>query len=100
MLKQKTGNINTEKSTNNVIGILSLNYILNNLKINIELKEPGLTAIQLFDIKGVQINYFNLGFMDLGKHTIEKTINLPAGIYFVNLNCGNHSFTQKFVVVR
>ena len=58
---------------------------------------------QIFIFQSVdcdETNVFN-GYKISGKHTIEwNAENLPSGIYFVKLNAGEFTQTQKLMLVK
>ena len=62
---------------------------------------PNNIRISIYDINGNPIiDVFN-GYKNSGSHTIEwDAENLPSGVYFVRLNAGEFTKTQKLMLVK
>ena len=62
---------------------------------------PKNTSLNIFDIKGNLIDAITSQLMDAGNHTFEwNAVNYSSGVYFVKLNAGNYSKTEKLILMK
>jgi hypothetical protein len=77
---------------------LSPNPTTNAVNINYTLTESGKVSIRLYDLTGRQIQQTDLGNQNVGVQNHLLSLNLNAGLYFVQLNVNGKIATQKLVV--
>ncbi|MDF2437372.1 MAG: hypothetical protein K0Q95_1748 [Bacteroidota bacterium] len=84
----------------NKVGVYP-NPATNYVTLTFELAESSKVIANLYDITGKLVSNIHSSTMNSGVNTIEFNVNeLPAGIYFANLNTGSLNKTMKLVVSK
>ena len=69
--------------------------------IQYDIEEPGFVQIKLYDISGQEIASLLNESMAAGKHELVfDASGLQEGIYFLHLNSGDCTKTQKIVIIK
>ncbi len=77
---------------------LSPNPTTSAVNISYNLEEEGKVSLRLYDLTGRQIQKTDLGNQNAGSQNHLLSLNLNAGLYFVQLNVNGKIATQKLVV--
>jgi hypothetical protein len=59
-----------------------------------------MAELELYDALGRKVESLFEGQRAAGWHELRKPLSLPGGVYFVRLEAGRESATQKVVVLR
>ena len=71
------------------------------LNIDFEVNQAGLVKVDISDISGAIVNTVYDGYMIVGKHQRSwNSENSPSGVYFVSLQAGRNSITNKVVLLK
>lgn len=74
------------------------NPVENNAITQFSLLENGQVTTRVYNTLGQVVSQENHGNMPQGKHSLETSVkNLPAGIYFFNLQVNDHQESVRFV---
>lgn len=77
------------------------NPFSNSTVIEYEIPEPGCVVIKVFNSTGMRINETSIYQPSMGTKTfLLQGTNLPAGIYYYQIQTGNRSGTGKMIIVR
>lgn len=82
------------------------NPFINETEIILNLEKSANVEIEVFNICGHKIRNLRRGTMESGRHRIvwrgknNKGINVPSGIYILNLKVNNSSTTEKITIFR
>ncbi|NQU06300.1 MAG: T9SS type A sorting domain-containing protein [Calditrichaeota bacterium] len=69
--------------------------------IRYALSYPSNVSLHVYNTLGQQIRTLFEGYRKAGVHTANLTASdLPSGLYFVKLNAGGQTFTQKVMLIR
>ena len=72
-----------------------------NLSFNIITESIANTELQIFNTKGQKVQSKNLGFLNIGAHTVPiQTDNLSSGIYFLKIKNNSEEISTKFLIVK
>ena len=72
-----------------------------NLSFNIITESITNTELQIFNTKGQKVQSKNLGFLNIGAHTVPiQTDNLSSGIYFLKIKNNSEEISTKFLIVK
>ena len=84
----------------------SLNYLFPNpfnpvTTISYDLPENSVISLAVYDVEGRKISTLVQGIRQAGNHTIEwNAEGYPSGVYFVKLDAGEFTQTQKLMLVK
>ena len=69
--------------------------------ISYGLPQDSKISLNVYDIEGRKVTSLASGLKVAGNHTIDwNAENLPSGVYFVKLNAGGFTQTQKLMLVK
>ncbi|UCC12875.1 MAG: T9SS type A sorting domain-containing protein, partial [candidate division WOR-3 bacterium] len=72
-----------------------------NCAFRFSLSAPTITVIELYDATGRFVKKVFDGYCDTGTHEFDIGLSgMPAGIYFVRLQAGEHTHMTKIIVAR
>ena len=76
------------------------NPLEENSLITFSLIEKQKVGLKIFDVLGREVSNLYSGDLNAGEHqyAVSEKLSLGAGIYFIQLNVGSHSFTKKLIV--
>lgn len=76
------------------------NPLEENSFITFSLIEKQKVGLKIFDVLGREVSNLFSGDLNAGEHqyTVSEKLSFGAGIYFIQLNVGLHSFTKKLIV--
>lgn len=67
------------------------------VQLNYEMPMAGEASVTLTDALGRTVQYFDGGFRTAGAQSVQLELNIPAGIYFLQLRAGNQLGTSRIV---
>ena len=91
---------NTVKEETNENIKFSLFVQKTNISLNFTNNITANFIIDLYNIKGVYITNFFSGIIEQGNSTIEKSLNIPIGTYFLRIKYNKKVITHKFEIIR
>jgi len=98
-----TGNVNTGIKENEFVQNVNIypNPVTESAKIDFSLSEANNVIVRITNALGQTVNAVNLGKLSTGSHTytIDAT-ELSSGLYFVELEVGNSTLTNKISVSK
>ncbi len=74
--------------------------VRNELKITYTLSKAGSIRMAIYDVSGRRIQVLSEGAVAAGRHEVTKTVDLPAGTYFVRLEAQDRAASRKLEIVR
>jgi photosystem II stability/assembly factor-like uncharacterized protein len=83
-----------------VISLQVTTPIRNELRIVYTLAKASLVRMLVYDVAGRKVQALLEGTMVAGRHEVTKTVNLPAGTYFVRLEAQGEIASRKIEIVR
>jgi hypothetical protein len=54
----------------------------------------------VYDVAGRKVQVLLEGTVTAGRHEVTKTVNLPAGTYFVRLEAQGETASRKIEIIR
>jgi hypothetical protein len=91
-----TTSVNNVAATNEMKVSMTPNPAGSNATISFEAPESGNTLIRVSAVTGQVLYTGELGNVKSGKAVLPLQ-NFAAGVYIVNITCGNYSVTQRLV---
>ncbi len=74
------------------------NPITHSANIEVELAETGFVEIEIYNLLGEKLKMINQSVLQKGKHTLSfQAVDLTNGFYFIKLQAGTTTTTQKFL---
>lgn len=75
------------------------NPVKGDFSLVIDLRQEVTADIVIYNVNGQKVGDIDSGTYAAGEHTIQaNTGDLTAGVYYITINTGNNSFTEKLVV--
>ena len=69
--------------------------------ISYDISAASEVTLEIFDVLGHKVDFFNLGRQSAGNHSFEYSAGqLPSGIYFYRLQAGEFSDMKKMVLMK
>jgi hypothetical protein len=74
--------------------------------VRLELVEPSVVTLEIFDVKGRVVRSLLTEWRDSGSHSLgwngrdATGRRVPAGVYFSRVRAGSHSVQQRLLMVR
>lgn len=66
-----------------------------------QLPRPCPVSFEIFNIAGQQVERFDLGLKQAGRHRLEwKPLQTPSGVYIYRLKAGDFSATRKLLLIK
>lgn len=95
-----TSSAGMDELANSIYFSIYPNPVEENSIITFNLIEKQKVQLKVYDVLGREVNDLYSGELNSGEHqfAISEKSSLRAGVYFVQLNVGTHSFTKKLIV--
>lgn len=95
-----TASAGMDELANSIYFNIYPNPIEENSIITFNLIEKQKVDVKIFDVLGREVSNLYSGELNAGEHqyAVSEKSSLVAGVYFVQLNVGSHSFTKKLIV--
>ena len=75
------------------------NPVKGDFSLVIDLRQEVTADIVIYNVNGQKVGDIDSGTYAAGEHTIQaNTEDLTTGVYYITINTGNNSFTEKLVV--
>jgi photosystem II stability/assembly factor-like uncharacterized protein len=74
--------------------------IRNELRIVYTLSQASSVRMSVYDVAGRKIQALLEGTVAAGRYEVNKTVNLPAGTYFVRLEAQGETTSRKIEIIR
>jgi hypothetical protein len=69
--------------------------------IKLTVPQTARATLKIFDITGRAVETLHEGILSAGAHNFTfNAANLPTGIYFVNVQSGTYTATQKLLLLK
>lgn len=89
----------SEDNVNFKVGEVYPNPSVGMSKVTVKLENAAIVSVDLVNPLGQTVNAIESGRLTAGEHHLDlNTSNLEAGIYFVKVNVGDYSSTQRILV--
>jgi len=91
----KPGNLNNEQTLN---ASIYPNPVVDFINLNVDLKNPSVIKIEIYNMKGQLIHLVNAGQQFEGENTIQLQLNsLEQGAYLMHIESGEGQVTKRFI---
>jgi beta-lactamase superfamily II metal-dependent hydrolase len=91
----------TAITRNNGLSQGEINASLENQTLTLQLSRDTFVSVQLYNLLGQLVHSLTEGFLSPGIHRIELThLQLPTGIYFIQVKTPAEMITKKALVIR
>jgi hypothetical protein len=96
--------VNVEEYGKTVVQKTAINLlcsiIKNRIYFEITLHSPTKVLVRMIDVSGRVVHTIVNTRLPAGTHSLEHSIELPSGVYFLKLTAGDYSATDKLLLIK
>jgi hypothetical protein len=96
--------VNVEEYGNSVVQKTAINLlcsiIRNRIYCEITLHSPATVLARMIDVSGRVVHTMVDSRLPAGTHSLEHSIELPNGVYFLKVEVGDYTATEKLLLIR